>query len=200
MTRDVIDSIIDTWMVIWTNCIHTKWLYGGYRTCCSSKNSGCCANDPESCSYTIGNVQQTKFVLWQRISWLKWLLPTLLKVSVRVSTLVTVVSRAVGELLVTNSVVWLVWNITYVSVSVQDAWSLTTNHQYSPVTAAVKEFFGSSHSCHGFMDQHNPLSGVSHKRRLILGTWWFWRDRARYESSWHALHALVVCVQCHLKD
>ena len=47
-----------------------------------------------------------------------------------------------------------------------------------PVTAAVKEFFGSSQLSQ-FMDQNNPLSELTHKRRLsALGTGGLSRDRA----------------------
>ena len=40
-----------------------------------------------------------------------------------------------------------------------------------PVTAAVKEFFGSSQLSQ-FMDQNNPLGELTHKRRLSIRTWW----------------------------
>ena len=50
-----------------------------------------------------------------------------------------------------------------------------------PVTAAVKEFFGSSQLSQ-FMDQHNPLSELTHKRRLYaLGPGGLSRDRAGFE-------------------
>ena len=50
-----------------------------------------------------------------------------------------------------------------------------------PVTAAVKEFFGSSQLSQ-FMDQHNPLSELTHKRRLsALGPGGLSRDRAGFE-------------------
>ena len=41
-----------------------------------------------------------------------------------------------------------------------------------PVAAAVREFFGSSQLSQ-FMDQTNPLSEVTHKRRLSARTWRF---------------------------
>jgi DNA-directed RNA polymerase subunit beta len=48
-----------------------------------------------------------------------------------------------------------------------------------PVTAAIKEFFGSSQLSQ-FMDQTNPLGELTHKRRLsALGTWWSF-ERARW--------------------
>jgi len=50
-----------------------------------------------------------------------------------------------------------------------------------PVTAAVKEFFGSSQLSQ-FMDQNNPLSEITHKRRLsALGPGGLSRDRAGFE-------------------
>ena len=41
-----------------------------------------------------------------------------------------------------------------------------------PVVAAIKEFFGSSQLSQ-FMDQNNPLSELTHKRRFIC-TWSWW--------------------------
>ena len=50
-----------------------------------------------------------------------------------------------------------------------------------PVTAAIKEFFGSSQLSQ-FMDQNNPLSELTHKRRLsALGPGSLSRDRAGFE-------------------
>ncbi|MBQ1250673.1 MAG: DNA-directed RNA polymerase subunit beta [Clostridia bacterium] len=50
-----------------------------------------------------------------------------------------------------------------------------------PVTAAVKEFFGSS-PLSQFMDQNNPLAELTHKRRLsALGPGGLSRDRANFE-------------------
>ena len=50
-----------------------------------------------------------------------------------------------------------------------------------PVTAAIKEFFGSSQLSH-FMDQNNPLSELTHKRRLsALGPGGLSRERAGFE-------------------
>ena len=50
-----------------------------------------------------------------------------------------------------------------------------------PVTAAVKEFFGSSQLSQ-FVDQNNPLSELTHKRRLsALGPGGLSRDRAGFE-------------------
>ena len=62
------------------------------------------------------------------------------------------------------------------------------------VTAAVKEFFGSSQLSQ-FMDQHNPLSELSHKRRLsALGPGGLTRDRAGYEvRDVHYTHYGRMC-------
>ena len=50
-----------------------------------------------------------------------------------------------------------------------------------PITAAIKEFFGSS-PLSQFMDQHNPLAELTHKRRLsALGPGGLSRDRAGFE-------------------
>ena len=50
-----------------------------------------------------------------------------------------------------------------------------------PVTAAIKEFFGSSQLSQ-FMDQTNPLAELTHKRRLsALGPGGLNRDRATFE-------------------
>ena len=59
-----------------------------------------------------------------------------------------------------------------------------------PVTAAVKEFFGSSQLSQ-FMDQTNPLSEITHKRRLsALGPGGLTRDRAGFEVRDVASNAL----------
>jgi DNA-directed RNA polymerase subunit beta len=50
-----------------------------------------------------------------------------------------------------------------------------------PVVASIKEFFGTSQLSQ-FMDQNNPLSGLTHKRRLsALGPGGLSRDRAGME-------------------
>ena len=63
-----------------------------------------------------------------------------------------------------------------------------------PVTAAVKEFFGSSQLSQ-FMDQVNPLSGVTHKRRVsALGPGGLTRERAGFEvRDVHTTHYGRVC-------
>ena len=63
-----------------------------------------------------------------------------------------------------------------------------------PVAAAVKEFFGSSQLSQ-FMDQNNPLSEVTHKRRVsALGPGGLTRERAGFEvSDEHSTHYGRVC-------
>jgi DNA-directed RNA polymerase subunit beta len=63
-----------------------------------------------------------------------------------------------------------------------------------PVAAAVKEFFGSSQLSQ-FMDQNNPLSEVSHKRRVsALGPGGLTRERAGFEvRDVHPTHYGRVC-------
>ena len=63
-----------------------------------------------------------------------------------------------------------------------------------PVTAAVKEFFGSSQLSQ-FMDQNNPLGELTHKRRLIcIGTWWFVQRPCRIRGSRRSLFSLWTYV------
>jgi len=63
-----------------------------------------------------------------------------------------------------------------------------------PVAAAVKEFFGSSQLSQ-FMDQNNPLSEVTHKRRIsALGPGGLTRERAGFEvRDVHPTHYGRVC-------
>ena len=63
-----------------------------------------------------------------------------------------------------------------------------------PVAAAIKEFFGSSQLSQ-FMDQNNPLSEVTHKRRIsALGPGGLTRERAGFEvRDVHATHYGRVC-------
>jgi DNA-directed RNA polymerase subunit beta len=65
---------------------------------------------------------------------------------------------------------------------------------YKPVAAVVKEFFGSSQLSQ-FMDQTNPLSEVTHKRRLsALGPGGLTRDRAGFEvRDVNATHYGRIC-------
>src|SRR3954452_13934946 len=63
-----------------------------------------------------------------------------------------------------------------------------------PVSAVVKEYFGSSQLSQ-FMDQTNPLSEVTHKRRLsALGPGGLTRERAGFEvRDVHATHSGRIC-------
>ena len=63
-----------------------------------------------------------------------------------------------------------------------------------PVSAVIKEFFGSSQLSQ-FMDQTNPLSAVTHKRRLsALGPGGLTRERAGFEvRDVHATHYGRIC-------
>ncbi len=63
-----------------------------------------------------------------------------------------------------------------------------------PVTAVIKEFFGSSQLSQ-FMDQTNPLSEITHKRRLsALGAGGLTRERAGFEvRDVHATHYGRIC-------
>ena len=63
-----------------------------------------------------------------------------------------------------------------------------------PVSAAIKEFFGSSQLSQ-FMDQPNPLAELTHKRRLsALGPGGLNRDRASFEvRDVHYSHYARIC-------
>ncbi|CUX96666.1 DNA-directed RNA polymerase subunit beta [Candidatus Doolittlea endobia] len=63
-----------------------------------------------------------------------------------------------------------------------------------PISAAVKEFFGSSQLSQ-FMDQNNPLSEITHKRRIsALGPGGLTRERAGFEArDVHPTHYGRVC-------
>ena len=66
--------------------------------------------------------------------------------------------------------------------------------QLSKVKAAIKEFFGSSQLSQ-FMDQNNPLSEITHKRRVsALGPGGLTRERAGFEvRDVHPTHYGRVC-------
>ncbi len=93
--------------------------------------------------------------------------------------------RAVGELLQNQYRIGLsrMERVVRERMTTQDMDSISpqTLINIKPVTAAVKEFFGSSQLSQ-FMDQHNPLSELTHKRRLsALGPGGLSRDRAGFE-------------------
>jgi len=93
--------------------------------------------------------------------------------------------RSVGELLQNQFRIGLarMERVVRERMSVQDQETITPQQLINirPVVAAMKEFFGSSQLSQ-FMDQHNPLSELAHKRRLsALGPGGLTRDRAGYE-------------------
>lgn len=93
--------------------------------------------------------------------------------------------RSVGELLQNQFRIGLsrMERVVRERMTVQDTMELTPNSLINirPVTAAIKEFFGSSQLSQ-FMDQNNPLSELTHKRRLsALGPGGLSRDRAGFE-------------------
>jgi len=82
------------------------------------------------------------------------------------------------------------------TLQAQDVESLTPSSLINirPVTAAIKEFFGSS-PLSQFMDQTNPLAELTHKRRLsALGPGGLSRDRAGFEvRDVHYTHYGRMC-------
>jgi DNA-directed RNA polymerase subunit beta len=93
--------------------------------------------------------------------------------------------RAVGELIENQYRIGLVRMERAVKerLGMQDIDTLVPQDliNYKPVAAVVKEFFGSSQLSQ-FMDQTNPLSEITHKRRLsALGPGGLTRDRAGFE-------------------
>src|SRR6478672_2566228 len=81
-------------------------------------------------------------------------------------------------------------------LTMAEAYQLTPQELINakPVAAAVKEFFGSSQLSQ-FMDQNNPLSEVTHKRRVsALGPGGLTRERAGFEvRDVHPTHYGRVC-------
>ncbi len=81
-------------------------------------------------------------------------------------------------------------------MSLQDLETLMPQEliNYKPVSAVIKEFFGSSQLSQ-FMDQTNPLSEVTHKRRLsALGPGGLTRERAGFDvRDVHPTHYGRVC-------
>ena len=106
--------------------------------------------------------------------------------------------RAVGELVENQFRIGLVRMERAVKerMSLQDVETLMPQElvNYKPVSAALKEFFGSSQLSQ-FMDQTNPLSEVTHKRRLsALGPGGLTRERAGFEvRDVHPTHYGRVC-------
>ena len=93
--------------------------------------------------------------------------------------------RAVGELLQNQYRIGLsrLERVVRERMTTQDTDNVSPQSliNIKPVTAAVKEFFGSSQLSQ-FMDQNNPLGELTHKRRLsALGPGGLSRDRAGFE-------------------
>ena len=93
--------------------------------------------------------------------------------------------RAVGELLQNQYRIGLsrLERVVRERMTTQDLEGISAQNliNIKPVTAAVKEFFGSSQLSQ-FMDQNNPLGELTHKRRLsALGPGGLSRDRAGFE-------------------
>ena len=106
--------------------------------------------------------------------------------------------RAVGELLQNQ------YRIGFARMERAIKERMTTNNpeevniqnliNIKPITGAIKEFFGSSQLSQ-FMDQNNPLSELTHKRRLsALGPGGLSRERAGYEvRDVHYTHYARMC-------
>ena len=93
--------------------------------------------------------------------------------------------RSVGELIKNQVRVGLsrMERVVRERMTTQDVEAITpqTLINIRPVVAAIKEFFGSSQLSQ-FMDQTNPLAGLTHKRRLsALGPGGLSRERAGFE-------------------
>ena len=106
--------------------------------------------------------------------------------------------RAVGELLQNQYRIGLsrMERVVRERMTTQDMDGITPQSliNIKPVTAAVKEFFGSSQLSQ-FMDQNNPLSELTHNRRLsALGPGGLSRDRAGFEvRDVHYTHYGRMC-------
>ena len=106
--------------------------------------------------------------------------------------------RTVGELIQNQVRVGLsrMERVVRERMTTQDSEAITPQSLINirPITAALKEFFGTSQLSQ-FMDQNNPLSGLTHKRRLsALGPGGLSRERAGLEvRDVHASHYGRMC-------
>ena len=106
--------------------------------------------------------------------------------------------RSVGELLQNQIRIGLsrLERVVRERMSIQDASDIKPGDLINirPVSAAIKEFFGSSQLSQ-FMDQPNPLAELTHKRRLsALGPGGLNRDRASFEvRDVHYSHYARIC-------
>ena len=109
--------------------------------------------------------------------------------------------RAVGELLQNQYRIGLsrMERVVRERMTTQDLEGISPQSliNIKPVTAAVKEFFGSSQLSQ-FMDQNNPLGELTHKRRLsALGPGGLSRDRAGFEVR--DVHNSHYGRMCHIE-
>ena len=106
--------------------------------------------------------------------------------------------RSVGELLQNQIRIGLsrLERVVRERMAIQDADEVRPGELINirPVSAAIKEFFGSSQLSQ-FMDQPNPLAELTHKRRLsALGPGGLNRDRASFEvRDVHYSHYARIC-------
>ena len=106
--------------------------------------------------------------------------------------------RSVGELLQNQIRIGLsrLERVVRERMSIQDSADIKPGDLINirPVSAAIKEFFGSSQLSQ-FMDQPNPLAELTHKRRLsALGPGGLNRDRASFEvRDVHYSHYARIC-------
>lgn len=107
--------------------------------------------------------------------------------------------RTVGELIQNQIRVGMsrMERVVRERMTTQDVEAITpqTLINIRPVVAAIKEFFGTSQLSRQFMDQNNPLSGLTHKRRLsALGPGGLSRERAGLEvRDVHPSHYGRMC-------
>ncbi len=106
--------------------------------------------------------------------------------------------RTVGELIQNQFRIGLsrMERVVRERMSIQESDDVNPNELINirPITAAVKEFFGSSQLSQ-FMDQTNPAAGITHKRRLsALGPGGLSRERAGFEvRDVHTSHYGRMC-------
>ena len=106
--------------------------------------------------------------------------------------------RSVGELLQNQIRIGLsrLERVVRERMAIQDADEVRPGELINirPVSAAIKEFFGSSQLSQ-FMDQTNPAAGITHKRRLsALGPGGLSRERAGFEvRDVHYSHYARIC-------
>ena len=107
-------------------------------------------------------------------------------------------NRCVGELLQNQFRIGLtrLERVVRERMTIQDldGCNTTNINQYKPITSSIREFFGSSQLSQ-FMDQTNPLSELTHKRRIsALGPGGLTRERAGFEvRDVHYTHYGRLC-------